>query len=52
MLKQAVGIFASIVALGIVGLSLGVLVRLTWSTSNGYHAPAQNPSPEPDKALR
>ena len=52
MVKQAVGILASIVAVGVVGLSLAVLVRLAWSSSNGYHFPAPNPSSEPDKALR
>jgi hypothetical protein len=31
MLKQAVGVLASIVALAIVGLALAVLVRLSWN---------------------
>lgn len=40
MLKQAVGVFASIVAAAIVGLALAVLVRLSWN-------PRSNP-PDPE----
>ena len=43
MLKQAVGIVASIVAAGIVALSLAVLVRLSWGQSN---------TPSPSQASR
>ena len=49
MLKQAVGIVASVVAAGIVALSLGVLVRLSWGQRT---APAPEPSSGSDKHFR
>ena len=44
MLKQAVGIVASIVAAAVVALSLAVLVRLSWG-----QRPAANPSAGTDE---
>ena len=44
MLKQAVGIVASIAAAAVVALSLAVLVRLSWG-----QRPAPNPASGSDK---
>ncbi len=53
MLKQAVGLLASVVAIAVVALILAVLVRLSWSPRDGYPAPSPDPaSSKPDKALR
>lgn len=43
MLKQAVGVLASVVAIAIVSLAVAVLVRLSWS-------PRSNPEQTPPKA--
>lgn len=39
VLKQVVGYFASAVALAVVALILGVLVRLSWGQQEGNPAP-------------
>ncbi|MGE5144351.1 MAG: hypothetical protein ACM3OA_13020 [Acidobacteriota bacterium] len=49
MLKQAVGVLASIVALAVVSLILAVLVRLSWGPRND---PSPEPSSGPDKLFR
>lgn len=48
MLRQAVGIVASIVAAGVVGLCLACLVRLSWGPPNN---PEPHPTAGPDKSL-
>ena len=53
MLKQVVGLLASVVAIAVVALILAVLVRLSWSPRKGYPAPSLDPaSSSADKVLR
>ena len=48
MLKQAVGLLASVVAIAVLALILAVLVRLSWGQQKGYPAPSPEPgSPRP-----
>jgi hypothetical protein len=43
MMKQAVGLLASVAGIGTVALFIGVLVRLSWNPKTVY------PVPTPDK---
>ena len=45
MLKQAVGVLASIIAVAFVSLALAVLVRLSWNPGNGS-APETSSKPD------
>jgi hypothetical protein len=40
MLRQAVGLLASVVAVAVLALILAVLVRLSWGQKKGYPAPS------------
>jgi hypothetical protein len=53
MLKQTVGFLASAVAIAVVALILGVLVRLSWSPQGSHAAPSTDSgSSGPDQGAR
>lgn len=53
VLREAVGILASVAAIGGIALLVGVLVRLSWDAKIGYPDPSPKPgAPHADEVLR
>ena len=50
MLRQAVGLLASVVAVAVLALILAVLVRLSWGQQKGYPAPSSDTGSSRPKA--